>query len=94
MDNLLVGTKEKERHNKIEEEVVRKLAENNLYIKPEKCKWIVRKVRFLEVVTGSDGIKIEKEKVKESIRLANFQGVMGCLNTNNFIFLFFSFSFG
>jgi len=38
MDNLLVGTKEKERHNKVEEEVVRKLAENDLYIKLEKYK--------------------------------------------------------
>ena len=74
MDNLLVGTKEKERHNKVEEEVVRKLAENDLYIKLEKYKQIVRKVGFLEVVTGLDGIKIKKEKVKGSIRLANSQG--------------------
>ena len=36
MDNLLVGTNEKERHNKVKEEVVRKLAENDLYIKLEK----------------------------------------------------------
>ena len=37
---------------------------NDLYVKPEKCKWKVRKIRFLEVVIESDKIKIEKEKVK------------------------------
>jgi len=46
------------------EEVVRKLAENDLYVKPEKCKWKVKKVGFLGVVIGLDGIKIEEEKVK------------------------------
>ncbi len=37
---------------------------NDLYVKPEKCKWKVRKIRFLEVVIESDKIKIEEEKVK------------------------------
>jgi len=41
------------------------LAENNLYIKPEKCKWKVREVGFLGVVIGPEGIKIEEEKVKK-----------------------------
>ena len=38
--------------------------ENNLYVKPEKCKWKVRKVEFLGVVIGPEEIKMEKEKVK------------------------------
>jgi len=38
IDNVLVGTKEEEKHNKIVEEVVRKLVENNLYVKLERCK--------------------------------------------------------
>jgi len=41
------------------------LAENNLYVKLKKCKWKMKEVRFLEVVVGPDGIKIEEEKVKE-----------------------------
>ena len=45
-------------------EVVKRLEENNLYVKPEKCKWKVREVDFLGVVIGSEGIKMEKEKVK------------------------------
>jgi len=41
------------------------LAENELYIKPEKYKWKIREVGFLRVVIRSEGIKIEEEKVKE-----------------------------
>jgi len=41
------------------------LAENDLYIKPEKCKWKVRKVGFLGMIIELEEIKIEEEKVKE-----------------------------
>jgi len=40
------------------------LAENDLYVKLEKCKWKVRKVGFLRVVIGPEEIKIEEEKMK------------------------------
>ena len=38
IDNIIIETESKEGHNKLVEEVVKKLAENNLYVKPEKCK--------------------------------------------------------
>jgi len=63
VDNILVGTETKEGHNEIVEEILRRLEENNLYIKPEKCMWKVRKIRFLRVVIGPNGIEMEKEKV-------------------------------
>jgi len=44
--------------------VIRRLEENDLYMKPEKCRWKVREVEFLGVVIGLEGIKIEKGKVK------------------------------
>ena len=53
-----------EGHDKLVKEVVKRLAENNLYIKLEKCKWKVKKVEFLKVVIGPEGIKMEEEKVK------------------------------
>ena len=37
MNNILVKTETEEGHNKIVEEVLRKLEENDLYIKPKKC---------------------------------------------------------
>ena len=39
-----------EGYNKVVEEVVKRLAENNWYVKLEKCKWKIRKVGFSEVV--------------------------------------------
>ena len=38
MDNILIEIENKEEHNKIVKEVVRKLVKNNLYIKLEKYK--------------------------------------------------------
>ena len=46
------------------EEVIKRLEENNLYVKLEKCKWKVKEVGFLGMVIGPEGIKIEEEKVK------------------------------
>ena len=52
-------------HNKLVEEVVKRLADNDLYVKPEKYKWKVKEVEFLEVLIGLEEIKIEKKKVKD-----------------------------
>ena len=63
VDDMLVGTEIEGGHNEIVEEVLRRLEENNLYVKPEKCAWKVRKIGFLDVVIGPSGIEMEKEKV-------------------------------
>jgi len=63
VDNVLVGTETEEGHNEIVEEILGKLEENDLYVKPEKCMWKVRKIEFLGVVIGPNGIEMEKEKI-------------------------------
>jgi len=63
VDDVLVGTEMEEGYDEIVEEVLKRLEENNLYVKPEKCVWKVRKIGFLDVVIGPSGIEIEKEKV-------------------------------
>jgi len=63
VDNILVGTETKEGHDKIVEKVLKRLEENDLYVKPEKCVWKVRKIGFLGVIIGPNGIEMEKEKV-------------------------------
>ena len=65
INDVLVRTETEKRYNEIMEEVLRRLEENNLYMKPEKCMWKVRKIGFLRVVIGPNGIEIEKEKVDE-----------------------------
>ena len=37
VDDVLIGTETEEGHDKIVEEVLRRLEENDLYVKPEKC---------------------------------------------------------
>ena len=46
IDDVIVGMEEEEGHDEIVEEVVRRLVDNDLYVKPEKCKWKVREVGF------------------------------------------------
>ena len=63
VNNMLVGMKEKKDYDEIMEEILRRLEENGLYVKPEKCIWKVRKIGFLGVVIGPNRIEIEEEKV-------------------------------
>ena len=65
IDDVIIGIEKEEEHDEIVKEVVKRLVENDLFVKPEKYKWKVREVRFLEVVIVPEGIKIEEEKVKD-----------------------------
>jgi len=64
IDDVLVGTETEEGHDEIVEKILRRLEGNNLYIKLEKCVWKARKIGFLGVVIGPNGIEMEKEKVE------------------------------
>ena len=50
VDDVLVGTDSEKGHDEIVEEVLKRLEENDLYVKPEKCTWKTNKVNFLGVV--------------------------------------------
>jgi len=62
VDDVLVRTETEKGHNEIVEEILRRL-EKNKYIKPEKYTWKTKKIEFLGVVIGLDGIEMEAEKV-------------------------------
>jgi len=64
IDDVIVGMEMEEGYDEIVVEVIRRLKENDLYVKPEKYKWKIRKVGFLGVVIGPEGIKMERGKVK------------------------------
>ena len=86
IDDVIVGTEMEEGHDEIVVEVIRRLEENDLYVKPEKCKWKVREVGFLGVVIGPDRIKMEKEKVKGVLKwltpkyIKDIQKFLGLVN--------------
>ena len=64
IDDMIIGMESKEGHDKLVADMIKRLEENDLYIKLKKYKWKVREVGFLGVVIGLEGIKIEEEKVK------------------------------
>jgi len=64
IDDILVTMDMEEGHDELVEEVLRRLEENDLFIKLEKCKWKVREVEFLGVVIGPKGVEMQKEKVE------------------------------
>ena len=65
INDILVATDTEEEHNKLVEKVLKRLEENDLFAKPEKCRWKVREVEFLGVVISPKGVEMQKEKVEE-----------------------------
>ena len=63
IDNIIVATDTEEGHDEIVEEILRRLEENDLFVKPEKCRWKVREVEFLGVMIGPEEVRMQKEKV-------------------------------
>ena len=64
IDNVMIATETEEGHDKIVEEVLKRLEENNLFVKPEKCVWKVRELGFLGVIIGENRVRMEKKKVQ------------------------------
>ena len=64
INDVVIGIEIEEEHDELVEEVVRRLVENDLYVKLEKCKWKIREVGFLGVVIGLERIRMEEEKMK------------------------------
>ena len=64
IDDILVAIDTEEGHNELVEEVLKRLEENDLFVKPEKCKWKVREVEFLGVVIRPKGVEMQREKVE------------------------------
>jgi len=64
VNDVLVSTNNEKRHDEIVMEVLKRLKENDLYMKPEKYSWKVNKVNFLEVVIDQGEIEMEKKKVE------------------------------
>jgi len=87
IDDVLVGMETKEKHDKIMKEILRRLEENNLYVQLEKYMWKVKKVGFLGVVIGPNGIEIKKKKIDgvlSWLELKNMKDVRKFLGLANY----------
>ncbi len=65
IDDVMVRIEIEKRHDDIVEEILRRIAENDLFVKSEKYVWKIREVGFLGVVVGPDRVKMEKERFRE-----------------------------
>jgi len=84
VDDVLVGMETEEGHDEIVEEILKRLKENNLYIKPEKCVWKVQKIEFLGVVIGPNRIEMEKDGVLSWLEPKNVKDVRKFLGFANY----------
>ena len=87
IDDVMIVTETEEGHDEIVEEVLRRLEENDLFVKPEKCVWKVREVGFLGVIIGEDGVRMEKKKVQGVIEqpvLRNIKDMQKFLGLANY----------
>jgi len=67
IDNMMIATEKEKEHDKIVKEVLRRLEENDLFVKPKKYVWKVREVGFLGVIIEEDRVRMEKEKVQRVV---------------------------
>ena len=64
MNDILIFTKTVEEHNKIVEEVLKQLEENDLFLKPEKYVFKEKEIEFLGPYIMKEGAKMDEAKVK------------------------------
>ena len=66
INDLLIFTKtdNQEEHDRIVLEVLRRLEEHDLFIKPEKCSFQVKEVEFLGMTVSAEGIKMNNDKIQ------------------------------
>lgn len=64
LDDILIFSEEPSEHEGHVREVLRCLAENQLFCKPSKCLFSVTTVPYLGIIITPEGMSMEKEKVK------------------------------
>jgi RNase H-like domain found in reverse transcriptase/Reverse transcriptase (RNA-dependent DNA polymerase) len=65
MDDIIIATEDdEEEHTRHVNQVLKKLEEHDLYLKPEKCNFHVKEVEYLGIVIGQGQVKMDPTKVK------------------------------
>ncbi|KIM51526.1 hypothetical protein SCLCIDRAFT_33384 [Scleroderma citrinum Foug A] len=89
IDDLMIFTEKdnQEEHDRIMLEVLRWLCDNDLFVKPEKCRFRVTEVDFLGMIVSRNGIKMDPEKVNAILKWpepTNVKQVRAFLGLGNF----------
>jgi len=63
LDDILIFTETLEEHRKVTRRVMELLRKNNLFLKPEKCKFEKTEVEYLGVIISQNSVKMDPVKV-------------------------------
>ena len=86
LDDILIYSKMLEEHRKIVNQVLQRLAEYDLYLKPEKCEFDKTKTEFLGLIISQGNIEMDPVKIKgvsewpTPKKLKDVQAFMGFAN--------------
>ena len=86
MDDILIYSANREEHTAHVLEVLKRLKENNLFLKPHKCNFYTTTTSFIGIVVTPEGISMEKEKIKaieewkEPTKIKELQSFLGFAN--------------
>jgi hypothetical protein len=64
MDNILIFTETKQEHKKVTQEVLQILQDNNLYLKPQKCKFEKDQIEYLGMIISHNHVTMDPVKPK------------------------------
>jgi Reverse transcriptase (RNA-dependent DNA polymerase) len=88
MDDIIITTEDnEEEHTHRVNQVLKKLEEHDLYLKPEKCNFHIKEVEYLGVIIGQGQVKMDPTKVKgitEWLVLTSVKDVRSFLGFCNF----------
>jgi hypothetical protein len=77
LDNILIFTSDLNEHRKIVKEVLKRMQDNDLYLRPEKCKFETMETKYLGVVVKQGQICMDPIKVKGIVKWEAPQNVSG-----------------
>ena len=62
LDDILIYSETLEEHKSHVRQVLQKLSDNGLHLKPEKCQFFREEVKYLGLIIGREGIKMDSHK--------------------------------
>lgn len=69
IDDIVVYGATLSTHNRNLEIVMQRLSENKLKVKPSKCHFLMKEIKYLGYVISKDGIKMDKDKTEAIAKL-------------------------
>ena len=63
LDDILIFSKTREEHEKHIKEVLKRLQDHRLFVKPEKCSFYTKEVEYLGFIIKTDGVQMDPAKV-------------------------------